>query len=359
MIKNLEGLRGIAAVIVVIFHFKVGSHLNNSFTDNGYWMVDFFFVLSGFVIFLSYNDRLDNFLALVQFSKRRFLRLYPLHLVMLVVFLVFEIAKYVAEMSFDLKSSNPPFSENNWVSFAANFFLIQNWVLDRLTYNYPSWSISAEFFTYLIFAATFVIVKSSKVFIPLIFFYIIWSAFTLIGGDSATSLLGNGPTRCIFGFFIGVFIFLFHDATINLKLDNSIFAGILICLAVFLISRNDVLPYKEVVLPLIFGLTIFTIVKTSDRALLSRVLSLPCFIRLGTISYGIYMTHAAVLWVTTQILRVVFEVSSKQGTDGGVFLDITSVWLSDLLMLTVLLITLFVAHLSYYWIEMPFSKPPR
>ena len=75
----LDGLRGVAAVFVVIYHlceshFGLGSaHPLN----HGYLAVDFFFALSGFVIGYAYDDRWDR-MAVYTFFKRRFIRLHPM-----------------------------------------------------------------------------------------------------------------------------------------------------------------------------------------------------------------------------------------------------------------------------------------
>ncbi|HEX5153263.1 MAG TPA: acyltransferase [Parafilimonas sp.] len=75
----LDGLRGVAAIIVVFFHLAeplASSHLDNV-VNHGYLAVDFFFLLSGFVIGYAYNDRWDK-LTIGGFLRRRFERLQPL-----------------------------------------------------------------------------------------------------------------------------------------------------------------------------------------------------------------------------------------------------------------------------------------
>ena len=69
---------------------------SNAFVDNAWLMVDFFFVLSGFVIALNYQGAIRSGASLLEFQYRRFFRLYPLHLVMLLVFLLLECAKGIA-----------------------------------------------------------------------------------------------------------------------------------------------------------------------------------------------------------------------------------------------------------------------
>ncbi|MEZ0609037.1 acyltransferase family protein [Fibrella sp. WM1] len=75
----LDGLRGVAAIIVVLFHLTeplASSHLDNK-VNHGYLAVDFFFLLSGYVIGYAYDDRWDK-LTIGGFLRRRFERLQPL-----------------------------------------------------------------------------------------------------------------------------------------------------------------------------------------------------------------------------------------------------------------------------------------
>ena len=76
----LDGLRGIAALLVVLFHvFEVHSHGNHSrqIINHGYLAVDFFFMLSGYVISYAYDDRWNK-MTLKDFFKRRIIRLHPM-----------------------------------------------------------------------------------------------------------------------------------------------------------------------------------------------------------------------------------------------------------------------------------------
>jgi len=83
----LDGLRGIAAVMVVMFHiletFSGGDHARQ-IINHGYLAVDFFFVLSGFVIGYAYDDRWNR-MTLTEFFKRRLIRLHPMIIIGMVV----------------------------------------------------------------------------------------------------------------------------------------------------------------------------------------------------------------------------------------------------------------------------------
>jgi peptidoglycan/LPS O-acetylase OafA/YrhL len=83
----LDGLRGIAAIVVVIFHifetFTMGDH-TKQIINHGYLAVDFFFLLSGFVIAYAYDDRWGR-MGLGEFFKRRLIRLHPMIIIGMVI----------------------------------------------------------------------------------------------------------------------------------------------------------------------------------------------------------------------------------------------------------------------------------
>ena len=147
----LTALRGIAAWYVVLYHVRISSAdlfpaSVTAMFSKGYLAVDFFFLLSGFVIWLSYRDRLseNGVAAIPQFLARRFARIYPLHFVILCGALVF------ALMHIALDRAAPeafPMQE-----LPLHFLLVQNWgFTDTLSWNAPAWSISTEMAAYLVF----------------------------------------------------------------------------------------------------------------------------------------------------------------------------------------------------------------
>src|SRR5258705_13801306 len=80
----LDSWRGIAACLVALFHLDAYSHLYDvPFLRNSWLFVDFFFVLSGFVIAANYQQRLRDGFGVGRFLLLRLGRLYPLHLFML------------------------------------------------------------------------------------------------------------------------------------------------------------------------------------------------------------------------------------------------------------------------------------
>src|SRR5258708_2731325 len=133
----LDSLRGICAIIVAIYHFSTVSYLADMpFIKNGFLFVDFFFVLSGFVIASSYGDKLRSGFSIPQFMFLRLGRLYPLPIFVLLLYLPIAMT-----------------GGYSWSSFWVTALLLQAFSHGGLgNWNPPSWSISAEVWTYLAFA---------------------------------------------------------------------------------------------------------------------------------------------------------------------------------------------------------------
>lgn len=126
-LQALDGLRGVAALLVVLLHVEWSNHLtDNNFVQHGYLAVDLFFILSGLVISSNYSYRLINLREARRFVGLRLFRLYPLHLVTLGAFLCLECAKLFAQHAFAIMPGpQPPFTGNESLgALAINLFLI-------------------------------------------------------------------------------------------------------------------------------------------------------------------------------------------------------------------------------------------
>jgi peptidoglycan/LPS O-acetylase OafA/YrhL len=164
-IAELESIRGLAALLIVFVHMpKWNPVLNVSFVNNGYLMVELFFVLSGFVICGAYGEKIAGTKDVARFQLLRLGRLYPIHMLFLFAFVAIEVGKYMATTRLGIDSPNSsPFETNNWSAFVENVFLVSfGPPTQALTFNYPAWSICAEFYTYLVFALSVLVVKKHK-----------------------------------------------------------------------------------------------------------------------------------------------------------------------------------------------------
>ena len=145
--RALDACRGLCAVAVVLFHLDAATHFYNwPMVRNAYVAVDFFFVLSGFVIASAYGDRIRTVQEAGRFTLRRFGRLYPLHLVVLIAYVLVELIGFA--------QGSPAFVGNfSGPALAANLALVQGFGAWHETWNYPAWSVCVELWVNLGFAA--------------------------------------------------------------------------------------------------------------------------------------------------------------------------------------------------------------
>ncbi|QNA86782.1 acyltransferase [Sphingomonas sp. So64.6b] len=149
-LRALTSMRGIAAWFVVLYHIRLSIAGLPApwvgFFAKGYLAVDFFFLLSGFVIWLSWSEkfRASGFAAMPGFLHKRVARIWPLHLFMLGC--AVGLAGLFAATGRQ-EEVNYPFRE-----LPLHIALVQNWgFTGQLSWNDPSWSISAELGAYLLF----------------------------------------------------------------------------------------------------------------------------------------------------------------------------------------------------------------
>ena len=150
-LPGLTGIRGVAAWFVVLYHIRLGVAWALpppvvAVLGKGYLAVDLFFMLSGFVLWLNYDDRLraGGIGEAATFLARRIARIWPLHVFMLAGAVAFVLATAAA--------GRPPSDHYPWGELPLHLALMQNWGLtNALTWNDPAWSISCEFAAYLLF----------------------------------------------------------------------------------------------------------------------------------------------------------------------------------------------------------------
>ena len=308
----LDFLRGVAAISIVIFHYKI-FYINTVSLDgfisnqqpfyslfflayeNGWIAIQFFFTLSGFIFFNLYRKKIvDKKISFRNFFILRFSRLYPLHLLMLIAIGLFGLFKIEAFglPNFDFKH------------LLLNFFLIQTWGFENgPSYNDPAWSVSVEILMYCIF---FFVVRTNKMMLPFMLIAITMSTIII----SKYEFIGYGG----FCFFIGGLTNLFYS-----KLDNSIiikknilrtclFFLFNILIIIFVINQFN---FSNLVLKII--LLLFLIPAIVLFSVFLQKFNIPIIKKvsiIGNISYSIYMIHFFVQMLFVLILDFYkFEIS--------------------------------------------------
>ncbi|HEY3643787.1 MAG TPA: acyltransferase [Gammaproteobacteria bacterium] len=351
----LEGLRGIAAVGVVLYHSWYHWQINGiGLIEHGNLFVDLFFVISGFVISHIYISRLRERRDLAQFAVLRTARLYPLHLFTLLVLAAYTLGSAWAQSAWGLSFTRMHaglLANNTWTHFLENLLMLQALLSPNTpSFNSPSWSISTEYFTYFIFAlAVILAARRGKLFLSMAAALALLSLGWLFQEGSLTR--DERLLRCIGGFFSGALVYLawvrFQPA-LRRRLEGA--PGHLAELAALALAGTALWYCGEgraqfLVLPC-FALLVFLL--ADGRGIVTRALRHRYIQNLGKWSYSIYMVHFTIILVMSDLARV-FWVRGPS----------TFMWwhLDRTLPLTLLLLTvvLLVASLTYRYIE----DPPR
>lgn len=335
-LPTLTGLRGIAAIAVLLYHIR-GSM--TGFTPewliavlaHGYLAVDLFFVLSGFVLWWTYGAafRDQGRGAIGPFLVRRFARIFPLHVAIMAAMTAFAALLHFSGRT----SAQYPFAE-----LPAQLLLIQNWGLtDRLAWNDPAWSISAEWAAYLLLAlggTTVARLDSGPVRFPLLALAIaaaLGTWFALTGRDSiGADIPATGLFRCIAEFSIGVLLCQWWTAYRDRRVLVLASAAGLAALGAALIASGVSQPAG---VPLIMA----AIVIAGLEASLIRhpLLGGRTAQWLGQISYALYLSHFF-WWILFKLLFV---------SDPGK--------LSAAAIAAFLAAALLIAHLLHHIVELP------
>lgn len=295
-LEELTSIRALAAFSVVIFHIMlpipVGSGFIGNLVSDGHLGVDLFFMLSGFILtkvyLLSWEDGTFDYR---QFLVNRVARIYPLHLFMLLAFVV--AFQFDAILKARLVREGANWSELYW-----QIFLMHSWgITDRLSWNFPSWSVSAEAFAYLLLPLTFLLSTRLSLSLRLLFAFSVfllasfWVEKTI--GRPITKLTYDfGIIRVVTEFWMGHVIYC---VVVQKKMRDSLIrpCAVLCAICVILLSgfQSD---ERLIVLALAALLASLAYLSLQDR---KNFLRHPTLVYLGEISYATYMVHVLAIMV--------------------------------------------------------------
>lgn len=290
----LDGLRGIAAIVVVVFHFLeiVYPDYTTNFAGHGFLAVDFFFCLSGFVIAYAYDDRMEK-IGIVQFFKSRLIRLHPLVILGSVLGLL--------AFFFDPFAALPPdYSTGKLVLiFLSSILLIPYPVMAERGFNLfglnaPSWTLFWEYAANIVYGC--ILWRLDKrILLVLAIMAVVWLSYV---GVSAGNLMGgwskdnfwHGAARISYSFLAGMLVYRYKFSIRN-KLG---FTGLTILLLAALLMPAFKLNWLAEVLTVILYFPLL-IALGAGSTLSPRIAGICNFS--GKISYPLYMTHYAVIWM--------------------------------------------------------------
>ncbi len=352
-LSSLTPLRGIAAVWVVLYHYnfqyfpnihpeKYAPHLIGS----GYLAVDFFFLLSGFVISHVYGQKFARSVKLgsyLDFVKARIARLYPLHLFMLALFLATAFASRAAEFAVTGSFEAIPLQGARSVeALIANLFMLQGLKAGDLSWNYPAWSISIEFIAYLLVPFLLpALWLGGKRLVSTIFTADVVLFIALAYTTKGNLNQWNGPEtllRCLPEFILGCLLYRVYACRILSRLltgDIAFLAAMLAVLSLLQLGLPDIL--------LVPAFAALLLAAVNNDGSFTKVLNTPVLIYLGEISYSLYLAHGFVQYLTTAVLKEVAGV-----TDRAMLSDGTSL----LCMLGMVAVSFVLAAFTYRFVEL-------
>ncbi len=290
----LDGLRGVAAIAVVTFHFMeiVISDYSRNFIGHGFLAVDFFFCLSGFVIAYAYDSRIGS-MGLKQFFISRLIRLHPL----VVLGTVLGLTGFL----WDPFTPTPAGYGVGKITllFLTGILMIpypvvaERW-LNNFNLNAPSWSLFWEYVANIVYGLLLWKLPRRILLVLLCIaaaglVYVGYTAGNMMGGWSGGTFW-QGGARISYGFLAGMLVYRYHIIISN-KLG---FIGLSVLLLAALMMphfKYNWLAETGVVLlyfPLLVALG-------AGAGLHSAVQGLCNF--LGKLSYPLYMTHYMVMFV--------------------------------------------------------------
>ncbi|GEO04924.1 acyltransferase [Adhaeribacter aerolatus] len=289
----LDGLRGIAALAVVIFHFMewIFTDINKNFIGHGFLAVDFFFCLSGFVIGYAYDNRIGE-MGVKEFFKLRLIRLHPLVVLGSVLGLLgLFLDPFASPSTYD--------AGKLLLLFFCSAFLIPFPVMPDRAFNLfglnaPSWSLFWEYVANIFYAVVlYKVGRRSLVVLTLLaavgICLVSYRAGNLLGGWSKDNFL-DGGARVAYSFLAGLLLYR-SNWIIKNRLGFTVLAILLFLAFLMPGSKWNWLTEALVVLfyfPLLVSL--------GAGSSLSPQWKKVCRFA-GNISYPLYMTHYAAIWV--------------------------------------------------------------
>ncbi|QGZ29470.1 acyltransferase family protein [Stutzerimonas stutzeri] len=357
----LDSFRGICAVAVVLFHTQILLSFSElSFFRHADLFVEFFFVLSGFVLFHAYGRRDFGPDAFKRFIISRTFRLYPLHLVMLLVFIGLEFGKLWAEHH-GFSFNDAAFSGKTAPSeILPNALLLQSWIGDfnSLSFNTPAWSISIEYYLYMVLGLVLLVMPRYCAQVLALATLISFAAL-YVELDVIKPFIWRGAS-CFFAGALTYRLYERLEPAIARLDDRPLFTALeVLCLLLVYRTLTHETPHQGMVASLLFCAVV--LVFANERGALSQLLQRRGFARLGELSFSIYLTHAAVIFAFTSAAVVLSKLTGSQYTlilqqPGSEqimrYISTGSVLMDDLLTMVELGAVLAVSCLTYHYVEL-------
>lgn len=332
----LDGLRGFAAMGIVVYH---GVDLIGLRAASGYLAVDFFFCLSGFVIAAAYEQRLLAGEKLSRFVVARLTRLYPVYLLGMAVGL------FYAVTTLSWRGTNvEPLNFVGSLALGLVFLpsppdLVQSFSTRTFPFAIQAWSLFYELAANLFYAATVGFLTTARLVLILLLTlpFLVHAAFSFgsldLGAEWIT--MPAGFARSFFSFFAGVLVFRLRPRGLVLPAWSA-WVCVIVLLAVLYVAPGS--AGLRAAYDLIVAILVFPALTLAASCVSEGPRNRAIFSFAGAASYPLYILHGAFL-MTMRLVFGIFGLSA--GDMSHVF------WL--------VVFSLVIAAAA--WIDMYFERP--
>ena len=335
-IYSLDAARGVAAIAVILFHVYSG----RSFFHHFFLFVDFFFVLSGFVLAFTIND-LSDIVRVGKFLRNRFVRLFPMaySALLFVIFIQLIVNIKYRVMGEDLFVSIPL----DPITVLASFLFLQVFSLNSQLLLYPLWSLSSEWLTNLLASSIYLSSAIKKIQLFIFLGAAIIGISIAVNESPRLQICTNQVGRGLFGFGLGLLAWEYRKLQ-KINLHKSILISIVVIAPLFAFYLNGKSSNVAVyVSPLMFTLVVYSL----------NILETEFYVKppvvvckyLGRVSYGLYVWHV----IATNIVALASKNFNLQALEPEEFLGIPRLSL-------VLFITLVCTEIVLKLIEAPIRR---
>ena len=356
----LNGIRGLAALYVLIGHarwllwegYREGYLLHPqsynqaskilvsllAFFGKGHVAVILFFVLSGFVIHYSIIKREKNKLDILDYFKRRFLRIYPPLLFCMLLTLVLDLTgKYIYGYSIYFQSTPVPLiNENiisnlNWITAIGNLLMVQGIYTHVWGTNGPLWSLMYEWWFYMLYPCIFYLYKKNRY----LSYSVVWLLFIIASNGLFDNKLASAVFNYLLCWSLGA---LLADVLLERISLHWFIVPLVICL-IELCIKGDSPVIIDTLTGFVFTALLFALLKFKVLFSLHRVFD--WFNLLGDYSYTLYVIHLPILVMINGIVLNLTENKMPQ---------------NFYIMFISIAFVLGIAYAIHFFIEIPFRR---
>lgn len=324
MIKNLQSIRFVFALMIFLHHSAL------PISALGAFPVSFFLMLSGFVLMKGSNGGIEDNKNRLPFFLKRLRKIYPTHILclLLAVIVLFIIGKQI-----------------DWVSIIPNVFLVHSWIPNgRFTFsgNSVSWYLSVMVFCYAMFPFLAKLIKRGGGRFVLVVLVVYAIAFAIVPDSHVHSLIYINPLFRIVDFCLGIWL---HSICTNESaekisarlmelspLKKTIIEGGLVLLTLSFIVISQYIEKRYIyasfwwIPSMLFIYVLF--IFDNNGGIISKILNRKWFVILGSISFVFYMLHIQILTINNYLMENIISMNYYLN---GVLVLLVTIGLSYLL----------------------------